>query len=51
MDAPLILTMTGYEARAAEYVQGQNIQNGAVLGGTGLISEESVDAIFRATAK
>ena len=46
MDAPLILTMTKYEAKAAAYIQSQNIQSGAVLGGTGLISEESVATIF-----
>ena len=46
MDAPLILTMTKYETQAAEYIQGHNITTGTVLGGTGLISDKSVELIF-----
>ena len=46
MDAPLILTMTKYETQAAEYIQGYNITTGTVLGGTGLISDKSVELIF-----
>lgn len=46
MDAPLILTMTGYEAAAREYAQNREITKGTVLGGTGLISEASAGAIF-----
>ena len=46
MDAPLILTMTKYEAKAAEYIQGQGINKGAILGGTGLNSEGSVAILF-----
>ena len=46
MDAPLILTMTKYENAAAGYIQSEGIDKGAVLGGTGLISEESVVTIF-----
>ena len=46
MDAPLILTMDKFEAKAAEYVQNWNIRNGTILGGEGLISEATVNNIF-----
>ena len=46
MKAPLILTMTKYEAQAADYIQGQGIKSGVVLGGEKLISAASVDKIF-----
>ena len=46
MDAPLILTMTKYENAAAGYIQSEGIDKGAVLGGTGLISDEAVKMIF-----
>ena len=46
MDAPLILTMTKYEAKATGYIQGQGIKTGVVLGGTTLISNGSVQKIF-----
>ncbi|MBQ8833656.1 MAG: leucine-rich repeat protein [Oscillospiraceae bacterium] len=46
MDAPLILTMTKFESAAADYIHGENITTGTVLGGTGLISEKSVQTIF-----
>ena len=46
MDAPLILTMTGYESQAGEYVQSHGISKGTILGGVGLISDDSVCAIY-----
>ena len=49
MDAPLILTMTKFEDQAAAYVQGEGITKGAVLGGTGLISDEAVLKIYGQT--
>ena len=46
LKAPLILTMTKYEAKAAEYVKSEGIEVGLVLGGDTLISEDAVRAIF-----
>ena len=46
MDAPLILTMDKYEARAAEYLQAQPIREATILGGESLIPEKSVEKIF-----
>ena len=46
MDAPLILTMTNYEAPAAGYVQTNPIRKATVLGGETLISENAVRTIF-----
>lgn len=46
MDAPLILTMTKYEAAAAAYTEESGIERGIVLGGTGLISDDAVRNIF-----
>ena len=46
MNAPLILTMTKYEAKAAEYIQSQGITTGVVLGGKKLISDDSIEKIF-----
>ena len=46
MDAPLILTMDKFEAKAADYIRSRNIDTGIILGGTGLISEETVNKIF-----
>ena len=46
MDAPLILTMTKYEDQADAYIDARGIKMGVVLGGTGLISSDSVDDIF-----
>ena len=48
MNAPLILTMTHYESQAADYIQRRGIRSGVVLGGEGLISEQSVQKIFGA---
>ena len=44
--APLLLTMTGYENEAAAYIARQDIVNGTVLGGKGLISDDCVREIF-----
>ena len=46
MNAPLILTMTKYEAQAAAYTASKNITAGTVLGGSTLISDEAVRTIF-----
>ena len=46
MNAPLILTATGEESAAAKYTNAYGITRGAVLGGTGLISDGSVRTIF-----
>ncbi len=45
-NAPLILTATGKEAAAVEYMNKNNISIGAVLGGDSLISDEAVEAIY-----
>jgi len=47
MGAPLVLTANGKEYAAQEYVQRYDITNGLVLGGTGLISNETVELIFK----
>ena len=44
--APLILTATGDEAAAADYVSTTDIFGGFVLGGPTLISDEAVNKIF-----
>lgn len=46
MGCPLILTMTGYEAAAEGYVDLWGIKTGVVLGGDGLISDQSAAQIF-----
>ena len=45
MKAPLILTMTKWEAEAKAYAEEAGIGEGVVLGGTGLISDDSVRLI------
>ena len=50
LDAPLILTTTGLEGAAMEYIQAQNITKGTILGGTGLISDASVKMIYSLSA-
>ena len=47
MNAPLILTMTGYETAAEAYIRGEGISRGTVLGGKSLISDDSVRYLFR----
>ena len=46
MNAPLILTMEKYEAKAAEYIQSKGIASGTILGGEKLIPESSINKIF-----
>ncbi|MBQ8835399.1 MAG: cell wall-binding repeat-containing protein [Oscillospiraceae bacterium] len=46
LDAPLILTMNKFEAKAEEYIQSQGISNGYVLGTGELISDETVQNII-----
>ncbi len=46
MDAPLILTMKKYEQQAADYIQGESIRQGIILGGDTLIPDASVNKIF-----
>ena len=46
MKAPLILTSTGVELQAIEYVNVLDINKGYVLGGDGLISDPSAVEIF-----
>ena len=46
LHAPLILTMPKYEAAAADYTEAEDITSGYVLGGDGLITDESVCIIF-----
>ena len=46
LKAPLILTMTKYEAKAVEYAKNAGIEIGLVLGGDTLISDDAVRAIF-----
>ena len=50
LDAPLLLTMTGQEAAAVEYVGQEEMNCGAVLGGTGLIGDDTARSIFRMEA-
>lgn len=46
LGAPLLLTATGSESAAAGYTWEQGITAGYVLGGKGLISDETVDSLF-----
>lgn len=47
LDAPPILTANGKQAPAVNYAAGAGIKAGAVLGGTGLISDAVVNKIFQ----
>ena len=47
--APLILTATNQESKAATYAKANEIRIGAVLGGTDLISNEAAKSIFEST--
>ncbi len=51
MGAPLILTMTGYEAQAVAYAESVGLTTGIVLGGDSLISDAAVRAIFAMEAE
>lgn len=46
MGAPLLLTNTGYENLAAEYLMEKGIKTGIVLGGTAAVSDAVVRNIF-----
>ena len=46
LEAPLILTATGKDAFAAAYTTEMGIRQGLVLGGSSLISDETVSRIF-----
>ena len=46
MDAPLLLTYDGKKDVTAAYTADAGIKSGIVLGGSGLVSDESVRAIF-----
>ena len=48
MDAPLILTMNKYEAKAKEYARKEGLSSGYVLGSGELIADDTVAAIFEA---
>ncbi len=47
LNVPLLLTMTDFEEQAASYVKTAQIQTGIVLGGPSLISDASMETIFR----
>lgn len=49
LQAPLVLTMTGYETEAQQYVDAVMAKNGVILGGSSLISDNSVVNIFNLT--
>ena len=49
MQAPLVLTMTGYESDACAYVNAVKAKTGVILGGSGLISDNSIVNIFNLT--
>ncbi len=44
--APLLLTRAGAESIAAEYIQAENIQAGAVLGGPAAVSHATTEKVF-----
>lgn len=46
LDVPLILADSNKYEVAAEYAEEQNIRNGYVLGGSGLVGDEAVRSIF-----
>ena len=46
MDAPLILTMTKQVTQATAYIQAEDIREGVILGGDGLIASNAVNKIF-----
>ena len=48
LKAPVILTNSGMEDLAAEYVQANGISKGVILGGPNSVKESSVDLIFAA---
>ena len=50
MKCPLILTMDRYEAKAVDYVQGEGVKIGVVLGSGELISDATAKKIFGGTS-
>ena len=46
MGAPLLLTAEGFAAQAADYVQEKQIFRGVVLGGSGLLPDQTVETVF-----
>ena len=46
MNAPLLLTNTGMEEVTAAYIAENEIQAGYIMGGTGVVSDASVEVIF-----
>ena len=46
LNAPLVLTRDGKSEVAEEYLQNAGIQSGIVLGGTGALADETVNAVF-----
>ena len=51
LDAPLVLTMTKYEAQAAEYILSCGIEKAIVLGGESLISDDAIRTVFAMEAE
>ncbi len=51
MNAPLILTKTGKQSAAKDYVQNNDIENGIVLGGASLIDDSTATDIFTPESK
>lgn len=47
MGAPLILTAADNETAAADYVAEQGVTRGVILGGTAMISDASIEIIFK----
>ncbi len=46
LNAPLVLTRDGSEAIAADYVAANEVKSGYILGGTGVLKDETVKTIF-----
>ena len=46
LGAPLLLTTTGSESIANEYITAEGIESGYVLGGTAAVSDETARKVF-----
>ena len=46
LNAPLLLTSSGYESAAAEYIETNDIHAGYVLGGTSVLSDDTAKLVF-----
>ena len=46
LNAPLLLTSSGYESTAAEYIETNDINAGYVLGGTSVLSDDTAKLVF-----